>query len=137
MTTVPSYLFGLEAVHLVPADDSGTGLAVRGRQPAVSAKRMRRKRRGLRARDHRGSARGESKGEFQKVAAFHGSSLFAYASDAKRVSSRQDEYSMNPVFISSVPRERISTTHRRPGEDKKVARMERSEIRELSRPPMD
>jgi hypothetical protein len=63
---------------------------------------MRRKRRGLRARGHRGSARGKSKGEFQKVAAFHDVSLFAYASDAKRVSSRKDERSLNWVFTIVV-----------------------------------
>jgi hypothetical protein len=98
----PTHLLRLETVDLVPRDDRRTGIAIRGRQPSVSAERVRGKRRGLCARGHRGSARGKSKGEFQKVAAFHDVSLFAYASDAKRVSSRQDECSLNWAFTIVV-----------------------------------
>jgi hypothetical protein len=70
----PANLFGLEVIDLVLADNSRfRGFAARRQQP-----RFRRDRRqwcGLRARSKRGSARYKSKGEFQKVAAFHDISL--------------------------------------------------------------
>jgi len=50
---------------------------VRPRQSVSSGKRLRRQRRGLRARSSQcGGAGGGSNGEFQKVAAFHDISLF-------------------------------------------------------------
>ena len=70
----PAHLFGLETVHLVFADNCGTGVFIRRRQPSV-CKRMRRKRRGMGAGRQRCGAGGQSKGEFQKMAAFHDISL--------------------------------------------------------------
>jgi hypothetical protein len=102
----------LQMFHLVPGSDSGTGILVRRRQPSVFCKRVRHKRRGLRAGSERGSARGKSKGEFEKVAAFHDISLFVHASDAERVWSRRDERSLNReshlqrTITPSRPRER-------------------------------
>jgi hypothetical protein len=75
--TSPAHLLWLETLHLIVGSNGGTGF-VSGRQPSVVCKRMRRKRRGLRARGQRRSARGSSNGEFQKVAAFHSISLFVY-----------------------------------------------------------
>ncbi len=72
----PAHLFGLQMFYLVPVGDSGTRILVRRRQPSVLSERMRRKHSGLRTRGQRGSARGKSKGEFQKMAAFHDISLF-------------------------------------------------------------
>ena len=77
VSVAPAHLFGLQTIHLVFADVSGTGVLVRRRQPPVLGKRMRRKRRGMRAGGQRRGAGGKSKGEFQKVAAFHDISLFA------------------------------------------------------------
>jgi hypothetical protein len=57
--------------YLVRGGNGGTGIFIRRRQAPVFRKRMRRKRRGLRSCGQRSSARGKSKGEFQKVAAFH------------------------------------------------------------------
>src|SRR6266851_2630118 len=71
VTPVPAHLFGLQMFYLLAGRDRRTGLLIRRRQPPVLYERMRRKRRGLRARGKCGSARGKSKGEFQKVAAFH------------------------------------------------------------------
>ena len=67
----PAHLFGLQMFYLVGGGNGGTGLLIRRRQPSVFCERMRRKRRGLRARGERGRARGKSNGEFQKVSAFH------------------------------------------------------------------
>jgi hypothetical protein len=67
----PSHLFGLQILYFAPGGDSGTGILVRRWQRSVLFKRMRHQRRSLRARGHRCRACGKSKGEFQKVAAFH------------------------------------------------------------------
>jgi hypothetical protein len=56
---------------------------------------MRQQRRGPCARGQRGSGRGKSKGQFQKMAAFHDISLSMRASDAGRFSPRRDERSVN------------------------------------------
>ena len=74
--TTPAHLFGLEAVHLIFGGDGGTDVLMRKRQPFICCKRMRRQRRGLYAGGQRGRAGRKSKGEFQKVAAFHDISLF-------------------------------------------------------------
>jgi hypothetical protein len=71
--------------HLVPGSDSGTGILVRGRQPPVITERIRHKRGCLHTRGERGGARGKSKGEFEKMAAFHDISLFVRASDAWKI----------------------------------------------------
>ena len=76
MPVPPAHFFGLETIHLVLADISGKSVLVRGRQPPVLRKRMRRKRRGMGAGGHSRGAGGKSKGEFQKVAAFHDILLF-------------------------------------------------------------
>jgi hypothetical protein len=70
------HFFGLEAVNLRCAGNGGMGILIRGRQPSVFRERIGRKRRGLGAGSKCCSARGKSKGEFQKVAAFHDVSLF-------------------------------------------------------------
>jgi hypothetical protein len=73
----PAYLLGLETLYLVLGGDSRTG-GLFCRQPFIFRKRMRRKRRGLRTWRQRGCARGYSKSEFQKVAAFHDISSFVH-----------------------------------------------------------
>ena len=71
----PAHFFGRQAIDLVSGGDGGMRIA--RRQPSVSVKRLRHQRSGLRARSQRRGARGQSNGEFQKVAAFHGISPFA------------------------------------------------------------
>ena len=80
----PVHLFGLEAIHLIPGDNGGMGIPVCGWQSFSFRKRMRRKRRGLRACRQRGGARGNPKGEFQKVAAFHDILLLCACMSGKR-----------------------------------------------------
>jgi hypothetical protein len=72
----PPHFFGLEAVDILLGGDRRAGLCIRRRQSSVFCERMRRQRRCLRARSQSRGAGGESKGEFQKVAAFHDISLF-------------------------------------------------------------
>ena len=72
----PTHFFRREVIDLVLADDSGfRSLPVRRHKVLVW--RNRRQRRRLRARSKCCRARDKSKGEFQKVAAFHDISLFA------------------------------------------------------------
>ena len=73
--TVPSHFFGLEVIDLIGGGDGGMGIPVHG-QLAVRREPMRRQWRSLRAGNQRGRARGKSKSEFQKMAAFHDISLF-------------------------------------------------------------
>jgi len=107
--TAPAHLFRLQMFHLVPGGDSGTGILVRRRQRSVLSERVRHKRCGPCARGQRCSARGKSKGEFQKMAAFHDISLSVRASDAERVSPRADERPLNrgtsAAIALSSPRE--------------------------------
>ena len=77
----PAYLFGLQMLNLRLRRDGGMNILARWRQPFISAKRMRRQRRGLRARGQRGGAGGKSNGKLQKVAAFHDISLFVLISE--------------------------------------------------------
>jgi hypothetical protein len=102
--TAPAHLFRLQMFHLVPGGDSGTGILVRRRQPSVLRERMRHQRCGPCTRGQRGSARGKSKGEFQKMAAFHDIVLSVRASDAERVSSRADERSVNRGTLAAAAR---------------------------------
>jgi hypothetical protein len=74
----PAHLLRLEAVHFSFRGQCGVRVFGRGRQPLIVRKRLRRKRRGLRARSQRGGAGGNSKGKFQEVAAFHDISLFGF-----------------------------------------------------------
>src|ERR1700694_2820041 len=69
--TTPAHRFGLEAIHFLIGGNGRTGILIRRPQPPVFCERMWHKRGGLRTRSQRGSARGNSKGEFQKVTAFH------------------------------------------------------------------
>jgi hypothetical protein len=69
--SVPAHLFGLQMFHLIASGDSGTGILVRRRQRSVLCERLRHKRCCLCTCGQRGSARRKSKGEFQKMAAFH------------------------------------------------------------------
>jgi hypothetical protein len=72
----PSHLFWLELIDIVLGDDRGI-CTFNARRREALFRSNRRQRRGLRARSKRGSARGYSKGEFQKVAAFHDISSLA------------------------------------------------------------
>ena len=72
----PAHFFGLEAVHFVVAGDRGMGVFIRARQLSAFRKRLRRQRRGPRARGKRAGAGGQSNGKFQKMSAFHDKSLF-------------------------------------------------------------
>ena len=85
-TAAPAHLFGRKAIDLVAGRDRRLRLGVSGRL-AVFGKRLRREGCGLclGARGQRRRARGKSKSEFQKVAAFHDISLVAAMwSDARR-----------------------------------------------------
>jgi len=73
----PAHLFRFHAVHLVSGDNGEMGILVPKRHPLIFGKRLWGKGYGVRACGQRGGARGYSKGEFQKVAAFHDVSSFA------------------------------------------------------------
>ena len=81
--------------YLVTGSDSGTGILVRRRQPSVLCERMRHQRCCPCTGGECGGACSKSKGQFQKVAAFHDIFLSVRASDAERVSPRRDERSVN------------------------------------------
>ena len=66
----PAHFFRREAIDLLARGHGGLGIRTSG-QFGVVGERRRHQRRGLRARCKRDAARGKSKGEFQKVAAFH------------------------------------------------------------------
>jgi hypothetical protein len=70
MAVAPAHLFGLEAIDIVLRGDCGFRAFAARRHEAVF-RRYRRQRRGLRARSKCCSPGDISKGEFQKVAAFH------------------------------------------------------------------
>ena len=74
----PAYLLGLEMLNLSLGRDSGMNIVIRGWLTLICAKRMRRQRRGLRARGQRGGPGGKSNGELQKVAALHDISLWVW-----------------------------------------------------------
>jgi hypothetical protein len=88
---IPAHLFGFKMFNLVAISDGGTGIIVRRRKRSVLCEWMRHQRCGPCARGQRGRARGKSKSELQKVAAFHDISLSMRASDADGVSPRPDE----------------------------------------------
>ena len=73
----PTHRFGRKTIRLVAGGDRGLRIAVSRRQ--IFGERLRRERRSFRlhARGQCRRARGKSKGEFQKVAAFHDISLVA------------------------------------------------------------
>ena len=66
----PAHFFRREAIDLLARCDGRLGIGI-DRKFGVVGERRRHQRRGLRARCKRDAARGKSKGEFQKVAAFH------------------------------------------------------------------
>ena len=67
----PAHLFGREAIDLVTGGDRGMGISIAWLRRLLAGDRLRHQRRGLRARGQRRRAGGKSKGEFQKMAAFH------------------------------------------------------------------
>lgn len=74
VVVVPADLLGLEMLDLGLRRHGGMKVRIRERLPLIPVKRMRRQRRGLRARAQRGGpgrSGGKSNGELQKVAAFH------------------------------------------------------------------
>ena len=74
---VPADLFRLEALHLALAGHGGTGRFIYRRQLSAFCQRLRRQRRGLGAGSQRGGSGRKSKGDFQKMTAFHDISLLA------------------------------------------------------------
>ena len=66
----PAHFFRREAIDLLARRDGRLGIRTSGQFGVVGERRLH-QRRGLRARCKRDAARGKSKGEFQKVAAFH------------------------------------------------------------------
>ena len=66
----PAHFFRREAIDLLARRDGGLSIRIDG-QFGVLSERCRHQRRGLCARCKRNATRGKSKGEFQKVAAFH------------------------------------------------------------------
>ena len=66
----PAHFFRREAIDLIARGDGGLDIGIRG-QFGVIEKRSRHQRRSLRARGECHAARGKSKGELQKVSAFH------------------------------------------------------------------
>jgi len=74
MSAASAHLFGLEAIDIVLCGDRGFRAFAARRREAVF-RRYRRQRRGPGARSKRCGAGDISKGEFQKVAAFHHISL--------------------------------------------------------------
>jgi hypothetical protein len=80
VTSVPTPpdLFGLQTFHLGLAGHRRLGIVSRRRQPPVFRKRLRQQRRRLRTGGERRSAGGKSKGDFDKVTAFHDIFLFMH-----------------------------------------------------------
>ena len=78
-SAAPAHLFGRKTIDLVAGRDRRLRITVSRRRPSIFGKRLRREGRGLclNARGQRHRARGKSKSEFQKMAAFHDISLVA------------------------------------------------------------
>ena len=72
----PAHLFGLEAIDFVAGGNRGMGVFI-ARWRLMIGERVRRQRRGLGACGQSRGARGKSKSDFQKMAAFHDISLLA------------------------------------------------------------
>src|SRR5271170_8375821 len=76
----PPHFFRLEAIDLLAGGHGGMGVFIGGRvggRPSAPRKRLRQKRRGLCAGSQGGGSGGKSKGEFQKIPAFHDIYSFA------------------------------------------------------------
>jgi len=93
----PAHFFRREAIDLLARSDGRLGIRIDG-QFGVVGERRRHQRHGPRARCKRNTARGKSKGEFQKVAAFHHISSSVCWVRKKRVSSCLDERAVNCAF---------------------------------------
>jgi hypothetical protein len=71
---VPMHLLGLELRGLIAGGDGGMGVRIAfwiSLRHAGITERLRRQRRGLCGGSERGSSRGDTECEFQKIAAFH------------------------------------------------------------------
>jgi len=66
----PAHFFGLEAIDFIARGDGGMGILIGG-ELTIGNQRLWRQESCLRARDKRDTACRKSKGEFQKVPAFH------------------------------------------------------------------
>jgi hypothetical protein len=71
----PPHFFRCDPIDFVARGHRGMGVFMAGKPPDIG-KRLRQERRGLRAYSQGGGARGQSKGEFQKIPAFHDIFLF-------------------------------------------------------------
>jgi hypothetical protein len=67
----PAYLFGFEPIHLPTGANGGMGICVSRRRPLAFRQRRPCKRNGSRAGGERSRSGRKSKGEFQKLTAFH------------------------------------------------------------------
>ncbi len=67
--TAPAHFFGLETIDFVARDDGRMGIL--SRELTIRNQRLRRQRGGPRAGGKRDTACRKSKGDFQKVPAFH------------------------------------------------------------------
>ena len=85
MATPPAHLFGRQTIDLVTGRHRRTRILISRRQLSRFSERLRHQGYCLRARGQRRRTGGKSKGEFQKMTAFHDISLFAaVTSDARR-----------------------------------------------------
>ena len=94
-TMAPAHFFRLQPIDLITRSDGRMGIGI-GR-PAFD-QRLRHQGRGPRGRSERHAACRKSKGEFQKVPAFHHISSSALGSSEPRVSARGCECSLNCAF---------------------------------------
>jgi hypothetical protein len=70
VAATPAHFLGLETIDFIARRDGGMGILI-GRELAIRNQRLRRQGGGLRTRGKRHTACRKSKGEFQKVPAFH------------------------------------------------------------------
>jgi hypothetical protein len=71
----PPHFLRCDPIGFVARGHRGMGVFMAGK-PSAIGKRLRQQRRGLRAYSQGGGARGQSKGELQKIPAFHDIFLF-------------------------------------------------------------
>jgi hypothetical protein len=110
--TAPAHFFGLEPLDLLARSDRGMGIRI-GRQRITLDQRMRHQWCSPRARGERHATCRKSKGEFQKVPAFHHVSSFVLRSHVGGVSARRYEYSLNCAFRFVVSANAKTDTPRR------------------------
>jgi len=80
----PAHFFRLETVDLVTRGDGGLGIRAIGKRSALD-ERLRHQGGGLRTRGERHATCRKSKGEFQKVPAFHDISSSAIGSNEDEI----------------------------------------------------